>query len=61
MSLPPVWMVYIVVENLEESLTACREGGGEILLGPKEVSPGSTYGIIRDPAGAVCALYQVGS
>ncbi len=59
--LPPAWMIYIVVENLEESLAACRSGGGEVLLGPKEMGPGSAYAVIRDPAGAVSALYQVGS
>ena len=59
--LPPVWMIYIVVEDLERSLAACTGGGGEILLGPKEMGPGSAYAVIRDPAGAVSALYQVGS
>ena len=33
--LPPVWMVYIVVADIMASLEACREGGGEVLLGPK--------------------------
>ena len=58
--LPPVWLIYIVVEDLEKSLAACREGGGEILVGPKEMGPGSAYAIIKDPAGAVSALYQTG-
>lgn len=57
--LPPVWMIYIIVENLEESLKACQDGGGEILVGPKSMGPGSAYATIRDPAGAICALYQV--
>ena len=59
--LPPVWLIYIVVEDLEESLAACREGGGEVLLGPKGMGPGSAYAVIKDPAGALSALYQVGS
>ena len=59
--LPPTWMIYIVVENLEESLAACGEGGGEVILGPKGMGPGSAYAVIRDPAGAVSALYQTGS
>jgi predicted enzyme related to lactoylglutathione lyase len=59
--LPPVWLIYIVVPNLEESLAACRDGGGKVLLGPKSMGPGSAYAVIRDPAGAVSALYQVGS
>ncbi len=59
--LPPVWLIYIVVANLEESLAACTAGGGEVLVGPKGMGPGSSYAVIRDPAGAVSALYQVGS
>ena len=59
--LPPVWLIYLVVEDLEKSLEACVEGGGEVLLGPKELGPASAYAVIRDPAGAVSALYQVGS
>lgn len=58
--LPPVWMIYIIVENLDESLIACRDQGGEVLKGPASMGPGSSYAVIRDPAGAVCALYQVG-
>jgi predicted enzyme related to lactoylglutathione lyase len=57
---PAVWMIYIIVESLEESLEACREKGGEILVGPKSMGPGSSYAVIKDPAGAVCALYQTG-
>jgi len=59
--LPPTWIIYIVVEDLEASLTACRDGGGEVILGPKGMGPGSAYAVIRDPAGAVSALYQIGS
>ena len=57
--LPPVWLIYIVVETLEASLAACAEPGGEVLVGPKAMGPGSAYAIIKDPAGAISALYQV--
>lgn len=58
--LPATWMVYFVVADLEVSLEGVEGGGGEILVGPKSMGPGSAYAVIRDPAGAVCALYQVG-
>lgn len=58
--IPPLWMVYFVVEDLEASIRSVEEGKGEVLVGPKSMGPGSGYAIIRDPAGAVCALYQVG-
>lgn len=57
--LPPVWIVYLVVEDLEASLDGVRGGDGEVLLGPRRMGPGSAYAVIRDPAGAVAALYEV--
>lgn len=56
--IPPVWMIYIIVEDLESSLNLCSENGGEVILGPKNMGE-SRYAMIKDPAGAVCALYQL--
>lgn len=55
--LPAQWLVYINVEDLDRSVEACRSGGGEILAGPKSMD-GGRYCVIRDPSGAVCALFQ---
>jgi hypothetical protein len=49
--------MYIVVENIDKSLSECRELGGKIVDGPREMGK-SRYCIIEDPAGAVVALYQ---
>ena len=59
-NIPPVWLVYFIVEDLAESLEEVRGGGGEILVGPKDMGPGAAYAVIRDPAGAGAALYQMG-
>lgn len=56
---PPVWMVYVVVEDLDRSLASCKARGGELVAGPKKMGE-ARYAIIRDPAGAVCGLYQEG-
>jgi hypothetical protein len=55
--LPPVWIVYIFVENLDLSLAKCVELGGSIIDGPRSMGE-DRFAIIRDPAGAVCALYE---
>ena len=55
--LPPQWLMYIVVADIEESMASCTELGGEVVAGPKSMGS-SRYCVIRDPAGAVCALYQ---
>lgn len=57
--LPSVWMIYIVVADLDASVDACRQNGGEVVAGPRTVGR-DRYCVIRDPAGAVAALYQHG-
>lgn len=56
-SLPAQWLLYITVANLEESLRACEAAGGKALTQPRAAVLGR-FAVIRDPAGAVCALYQ---
>jgi predicted enzyme related to lactoylglutathione lyase len=56
-NLPSQWLVYIVVENVDESASKCKQLGGHVMVGPKTMGSGR-FCVIRDPAGAVCALYQ---
>lgn len=55
--LPAQWLIYIVVADVEASARRCRELGGEVLVGPKQTGGQGTYCVIRDPAGAVAALF----
>lgn len=55
--LPPVWMVYFIVDDVEESAAACAAAGGKVRVAPRAMA-GGAYCVIEDPAGAVCALYQ---
>lgn len=56
--MPPGWIIYLLVPDLEASLAACREHGGEVLGGVRGGEQSGRFACIRDPAGAVCALYQ---
>ena len=56
--LPPQWLLYVVVAELEGSLARCRDLGGEIVAGPRAMA-GGRMAVVRDPAGAVLALWQV--
>ncbi len=56
--LPSQWLVYISVADVEASAARCRELGGEILVGPKGMGGYGRYCVIRDPAGAVAALFE---
>lgn len=55
--LPPQWLIYFVVENVEKSAGQCQSQGGSVLI-PVRPLAGGRFCVIRDPAGAVCALYQ---
>ena len=57
-SQPAVWMMYIVVADLDASIAAATERGGQIVVGPKKAGPQARYCVIRDPGGAMAGLYQ---
>ncbi len=54
-NVPPQWLIYIVVENVDESVRRCVELGGKVVDGPREMG-GQRFCVIQDPAGAVAAL-----
>lgn len=56
--LPASWLVYVNIPDLDGSLERCRARGGEVVVGPREMGNGARYAVIRDPAGAVMALFQ---
>lgn len=55
--LPAQWLVYIVVEDVDAAAERCRAAGGAVLREPAGTGDGR-FCVIRDPAGAVCALYE---
>jgi hypothetical protein len=57
-SMPPVWLIYIVVNDLDASMKRCLELGGKIVIPAKGLGPQGRYCVIEDPAGAKAALYQ---
>ncbi len=58
-NIPAAWIMYIVVEDIDASIEACKTKGGKIIAGPKEMG-NDRYCFIKDPAGAVSVLYQKG-
>jgi len=55
--LPSGWLIYITVEDVDASASACTANGGELLVEPRGLA-GGRFCVIRDPAGSVAALYQ---
>jgi predicted enzyme related to lactoylglutathione lyase len=55
--IPPAWLMYITIADMDASIAKVLELGGKVLVGPKSMGK-ARYAVIEDPAGANCALYQ---
>ncbi len=56
--LPPQWLIYITVEDIDLSIKNCLELGGSVIAGPQKMGEQGKYCVIKDPAGAAVALFQ---
>jgi predicted enzyme related to lactoylglutathione lyase len=56
--LPPQWLVYITVADLDASVARCVALGGSVIAGPRAIGSYGRFAVIRDPAGAIAALSQ---
>lgn len=56
--IPAQWLIYITVADLEQSLERCRALGGEVVRAARGLGGMGRFAVVRDPAGAVCALFQ---
>ncbi|GAB4530972.1 MAG: hypothetical protein OHK0046_51770 [Anaerolineae bacterium] len=54
---PSQWMIYITVDDLDQSLAAVEANGGKV-LSPIRGGGGTRFAVIQDPAGAVCSLFE---
>lgn len=53
--LPPQWLVYFTVKDVDVASRRAVELGGEIVDGPRDMCQ-HRFCVVRDPAGAVAAL-----
>lgn len=54
-NVPPQWLIYITVEDVDASARRCVELGGKIMDGPRMMGR-HNFCVIQDPAGAMAAL-----
>jgi predicted enzyme related to lactoylglutathione lyase len=55
--MPPAWMPYFTVADLDGSIARCTDRGGEVVVAPRSLGEGR-FCVVKDPAGAVAALYE---
>lgn len=56
--IPPHWMPYITVENVDDRAKRCVELGGQIKHPPTDIPNVGRFCVIADPTGAVISLFQ---
>ena len=55
---PPHWMAYLTVENVDDACARCRELGGRIVMEPVDVPGIGRFAIVADPTDAALGLAQ---
>ncbi|XQW86261.1 VOC family protein [Thalassotalea piscium] len=55
--LPAAWLPYFLVADIDQAVAQVTANGGELASDIKSMGE-DRYAIIKDPAGAVCAIYQ---
>lgn len=56
LGLPPIWMIYLPVGDLAESLRRVSEEGGKIIKETMDADGGYAGAVVQDPVGATLAL-----
>ncbi len=56
LGLPPVWLIYLPVGDLAESLRRVREGGGKVIKETRGTDGKYECAVVQDPVGAWLAL-----
>jgi predicted enzyme related to lactoylglutathione lyase len=58
MGVPPNWLVYIAVPNVDLFASKVATAGGTVLMAPFDVADAGRMSVVQDPTGAVFALWQ---
>lgn len=57
--MPATWLPYFLVKDIDESVRQVTENGGSLVTKMKSIDS-DKYIVIKDPAGAMAAIYQKG-
>jgi predicted enzyme related to lactoylglutathione lyase len=55
---PPHWMIYIIVDSVDASVTKAQKLGGTILAPAFDVFDAGRMAVVQDPTGATFCLWQ---
>lgn len=57
-TMPPVWNSYVSVEDCAATVTKAKELGAEVIFDTQEIPHTGSLAFLKDPTGAVFALWQ---
>lgn len=55
---PPNWLLYVLVDSVDDAVARAAAEGGRVLMPPFDVETYGRMAVIADPTGAVFALWQ---
>lgn len=55
--MPATWLPYFLVADIDVAVSKVKAHGGELVTSIKSMGE-DRYTVIKDPAGAMCAIYQ---
>jgi len=55
---PPTWLSYVTVENVDASTSKAESLGAKICVQPTDIPEMGRFSVITDPTGAAIALYK---
>jgi predicted enzyme related to lactoylglutathione lyase len=56
--MPTAWLAYVGVEDINASTDKAKSLGATVLNGPAEIPNVGWFTVLKDPTGAVIALFQ---
>jgi len=57
MNLPPHWLYYVTVEDIDETIRRIDQNGGKVMNGPMDIPGNDVIAQCEDPQGALFAIY----
>lgn len=59
MPMPPAWLYYVEIDDLDAALTRAKSKGAKVISGPITVPTGARIAQLTDPQGAAFAMHEI--
>lgn len=56
---PPHFMIYVAVDNVDESAAKASDIGGTVVTGPMDIPNVGRFAVIKDPSDAAIAIFTM--